>query len=211
EHAPGDVRIPNSLAETVPAPPSLAPMDLKTTQQRLLSYVRPQWRMLGGALLFFLLSSAIEPLVPALFKTLIDSGFKEGLRYPLWTVPLVVISLFAIRGTLNFGGTFLMNSATSLVVLQLRHDLMRALLKADSKLFTYVSPGVAVSKVINDPQSAAGAMSGSIITIIRDASTLLFLLAYLLYLNPELTVLAFASMPLLALSIKALRKRLTHV
>lgn len=186
-------------------------MDLTETRTRLLSYVRPQWRMLTAAVAFFLLSSAVEPVVPALFKKLIDSGFKEGLKYPLWVIPLVVIGLFVIRGTFNFAGTFAMNSATSTIVLNLRRDLMKALLRADSKLFTLVSPGLAVSKIINDPQVASHAMGSSLISVIRDASTLFFLIGYLLYLNAQLTLIAFVSMPLLAMSVKVIRKRLNKV
>ncbi len=186
-------------------------MDFKDTHARLMTYVRPQWRMLALAVTFFLLSSAVEPMVPALFKKLIDSGFKEGLKYPLWIVPIVVICLFVARGTFNFAGTYVMSSATSLIVLSLRNDLMRALLKADSKLFTTVSPGLAVSKIINDPQQASGALGGSVISIIRDASTLIFLIGYLLYLNPQLTLLAFVSMPMLAFSVKLIRTRLNKV
>jgi subfamily B ATP-binding cassette protein MsbA len=186
-------------------------MDFSETKARLMSYVRPQWRMLTAAVIFFLLSSAVEPVVPALFKKLIDSGFKEGLKYPLWLVPIVVISLFVIRGAFNFAGAFVMSSATSMIVLNLRRDLMRALLKADSKLFTVISPGLAVSKIINDPQSASAGLGGSLISIIRDASTLLFLVGYLLYLNPQLTLIAFVSMPLLGMSVKLIRKRLNKV
>src|SRR5690606_1325627 len=108
-------------------------------------------------------------------------------------------------------GTYVMSHGSSMMVLNLRRDLMRALLRADAKLFTAISPGVAVAKVINDPQAASAALSSSVISIIRDATTLLFLLAYLLYLNPELTLLAFVSMPLLGMSVKVIRRRLTKV
>ncbi|MBC7700877.1 ABC transporter transmembrane domain-containing protein [Aquabacterium sp.] len=186
-------------------------MDYKETTKRLLSYARPQWRMLSTALLFFILGSAVEPILPAMFKKLIDSGFKEGMNYPIWAVPVVVIGLFLVRGLFNFGGAYVMNSATSTMVLNLRRDLMRALLKADAHLFTTISPGLAVSKVINDPQHASSALGGSMISIVRDASTLLFLIAYLIYLNPQLTLIAFISMPLLGISVKLIRKRLTKV
>ncbi|RZL04465.1 MAG: ATP-binding cassette domain-containing protein [Rubrivivax sp.] len=186
-------------------------MDYKDASQRLLSYARPQWRMLSTALLFFILGSAVEPILPAMFKKLIDSGFKEGMDYPLWAVPLVVIGLFMVRGIFNFGGAYVMNSATSTMVLNLRRDLMRALLKADAHLFTTISPGLAVSKIINDPQHASTTMGGAIVSIVRDASTLLFLVAYLIYLNPALTLISFVSMPLLGVSVKLVRKRLTKV
>ncbi len=186
-------------------------MDFADTRIRLMSYLRPQWRLLAAAVAFFLLSSAVEPVVPALFKKLIDSGFQEGLKYPLWLIPVIVIGLFLVRGTFNFAGTYVMSSASSMIVLNLRRDLMRALLKADSKLFSTISPGLAVAKIINDPQSASGALGGAVIAIVRDASTLLFLVCYLLYLNPQLTLLAFISMPLLAFSVKLIRKRLNKV
>ena len=186
-------------------------MDFSDTYARLKGYLIPRWKLLAMAVGFFLLSSAVEPLVPALFKKLIDSGFQEGLKYPLWIVPIVVIGLFMARGLFNFAGTFAMNYATSAIVLDLRRDLMKALLRADAKLFTSVSPGIAVAKVINDPQHASGALGGSVISIIRDASTLIFLVGYLLYLNFQLTLLAFVTMPLLGFSVKLIRKRLNRV
>ncbi|MDI1259410.1 ABC transporter transmembrane domain-containing protein [Aquabacterium sp.] len=186
-------------------------MESKDTAQQLLSYARPQWRMLSMALVFFMLGAAVEPLLPALFKKLIDSGFQEGLKYPLWLVPVVVIGLFVVRGTFNFGGAYVMNSASSTMVLNLRRDLMRSLLKADAKLFTSISPGVAVSKVISDPQGASTLMSNAIVSIVKDASTLFFLIAYLIYLNPQLTLIAFVSMPLLGLTVKLVQKRLNKV
>jgi len=185
--------------------------ELKDTGRRLMVYARRQWRMLGASLLFFLLGSAVEPVIPALFKKLIDSGFQDGLKFPLWSVPLIIISLFLVRGVFNFSGTYVMTSATSAMVLDLRRDLMRALLRADAKLFTHVSPGVAVTKVINDPQSASQVIGNSLITFVKDATTLMFLVGYLLYLNWQLTLLSFISMPLLGITIKLVQKRLSKV
>jgi ATP-binding cassette, subfamily B, bacterial MsbA len=188
--------------------------DLKSrqhTSQRLLAYARAQWRMLAMALLFFVIGAAAEPVLPALFKKLLDSGFQEGLKYPLWMVPVVIIGLFVLRGFFNFAGAYVMNHATSQMVLNLRRDLMRALLRADAHLFTTVGPGVAVSKIINDPQSVSQQMGNAIITVVKDSATLMFLIGYMLYLNWQLTLIAFVSMPLLGLSVKLVQKRLRKV
>jgi ATP-binding cassette, subfamily B, bacterial MsbA len=186
-------------------------MELNDAGKQLLAYVRPQWRMFGAALLFFTLSSAVEPVIPALFKKLIDSGFQDGLKYPIWVVPLIIIGLFLARGLLGFVGAYAMSSATSSMVLNLRRDLMRALLRADARLFTTMSPGVAVTKVINDPQHASQTIGNSLITLVKDSTTLLFLVAYLFYLNWQLTLISFVSMPLLGITIQLVRKRLKRV
>ncbi len=186
-------------------------MELKETGQRLIGYGKPHWRMFAASFLFFTLGAAIEPAIPALFKKLIDSGFKKGLDYPLWIVPFIIVGLFAIRGFFNFAGGFTMTSATSSVVLSLRRDLMRGLLRADAKLFTVISPGVAVTKIINDPQVASGILGSSMISAIKDAMSLVALVGYLFYLNWQLTLLSFISMPLLGVTLKLVQKRLQRV
>lgn len=186
-------------------------MQISDTAKRLIEHARPHWRMFSASLLFFILGAAVEPAIPALFKKLIDSGFQEGMNYPLWIVPIIIIGLFAIRGFFNFSGTYVMTSAITSVVLDLRRKLMRSLLKADAKLFTDISPGIAVTKVINDPQMASQILGNSLISIIKDATTLIFLVGYLVYLNWQLTLITFMTVPLLGLTIKLVQKRVNKV
>ncbi len=186
-------------------------MELKETGRKIFAYGKPHWRKFAGAFLLFTAGAAVEPVIPALFKKLIDSGFKEGLNYPLWLVPIVIIGLFLVRGLFNFAGNYAMTDSVSSVVLSLRRDLMRGLLRADASLFTLISPGVAVTKIINDPQFASQTLGNVVISVIKDSMTLVFLLGYLLYLNWQLTLLSFVSMPLLGFLLKRVQKRLQHV
>lgn len=186
-------------------------MNLRESGRVLATYAKPRWRMLATSVLFFVLGSAVEPLLPALFKKLLDSGFQEGLKYPIWVVPLVIIGMFVVRGAFNFSGAYMLNSASSLVVLDLRRDLMKAVLRADAKLFTNMSPGIAVTRIINDPQFAAGSVGGALTTLLRDATTLFFLMAYLVYLNWQLTLVSMVTAPLLAFAVRQVQRRLKTV
>lgn len=186
-------------------------MEFQDTARRLWAYAKPQWRMLATTMACFMGSAAIEPLIPELFKRLLDSGFKAGLSYPIWVVPAIIIGLFMVRGLLSFAGTYSMNSATSSMVLMLRRDLMRGLLKADARLFTNISPGLAVTKIINDPQMAASGLGGSAVAALKDGTTLICLVGYLFYLNWQLTLLSLVVMPLLGLTVKFAQKRLAKV
>lgn len=185
--------------------------DFKATRQRILTYAKQHWQLFGAAISMFIIGSAVEPVVPWLFKKLLDSGFQDGLDYPLWMVPVVVIGLFLVRGLANYAGNFTMNYATSAVVLSMRQDLMRALVHADASVFTRLSSGQLVAKVVNEPQSASSILGSTAIGVIRDFFTLVFLVAYLFYLNWQLTLLAFISMPLLAISVRLIRKRLQRI
>jgi len=186
-------------------------MTLNEAGRKLLGYLRPHWKMWAVSFVFFMLGAAVEPIIPWLFKKLIDSGFKIGLSYPIWVVPLVIVGLFLARGLLNFCGTFSMEYGVTAVVLDLRKDLMRALLRADAKLFNQISPGIAVSKIINDPHASVDVLGMTTISIIKDSMSLIALVGYLLFINWQLTLISFVSMPLLAVTIKQVQKRLKHV
>ena len=167
--------------------------------------------MLSLALFLFVLGGAVEPTIPALFKKLIDSGFKGDLDYPLWLVPLVIIGLFFLRGGLNYCGTYIVQTALSRIVLDFRLRLMGALLKARSDIFMHLTPGQMVNKVIHDPNGASQMLGSTLINLIKDATILLCLVVYLLYLNWNLTLIAFISMPLLGIAVRYAQRRLDQV
>ncbi len=190
--------------------PAPAP-SLRDTARRLSSYVRPHRAVIGLAVLLFFAGAGIDPLLPALFKQLVDSGFKTTPVFPVWLAPVVIIGLFALRGLLNFGGSYLFAYATSNAVLALRTDLMDAVMRADASLYLHLSPGVAATRIINDPQNATNALAGALTTVLRDGTTLLALLVYLFYLNWQLTVVSLVTLPLLALVVRRVQQRVLRM
>ncbi|HXD05319.1 MAG TPA: ABC transporter transmembrane domain-containing protein [Burkholderiaceae bacterium] len=186
-------------------------MNLKQTATRLLGYLgTAKWGGILGIAAFFL-AAMVEPAIPALLKTVLDSGFKAELGYPVWLVPVAVIGLFMLRGILGFLGTYLLSWATSHGVLALRRDLMRSVMRAEASLYSQMSPGVVASRVINDPQNAVGALAGAMTTILRDGTTFIALLGYLFYVNWKLTLVSLITMPLLGYVVRKVQKRVLAV
>lgn len=186
-------------------------MNLKPVARRLWRYTANYRALLLGSVACFLLGSAVEPAVPWLFKKLLDGQFQQTASFPLWMVPVAVIGLFMIRGLFSFSGSYLLNRASASIIMKLRQDLMSALLKADARLFSNLSPGIAISKVINDPANTFGALNGALTTILRDSTAFIFLLAYLIYLNWKLTLLAMVVLPGMVFMVRRLHKRLKRV
>jgi ATP-binding cassette, subfamily B, bacterial MsbA len=87
-------------------------------------------------------------------------------------------------------------------VLDLRQDLVAALLRADARLFHDVTPGVAVHKVINDPQAATAQLGGAATVVLRDGTHTIAMLGYLLYLNWQLTLALVVCLPPLAWAVR---------
>jgi subfamily B ATP-binding cassette protein MsbA len=193
------------LASDATSAPRLAP--LRITAIRLVRYLKRQRAALAGGFVTLIASAAMEPLLPALFNQLLDKGLGPRLGFPLWWLPAVVIGLFFVRGLLSFVGTYLFAWASSRAVLRLRSDLIQAVMQADASVFALLSPGVAASRVINDPQNALGALVNAATSLLREGASLIALLGYLFYLNWRLTLFSLVTAPLIAWVVRRVQRR----
>jgi subfamily B ATP-binding cassette protein MsbA len=171
--------------------------DFKPIARRLARFVRPYHKGLALTLLVYAAAAATEPLIPYLIKTVFGEGFATS-SFSVWWVPVVLIGLFAVRGVLGFLGQYLLNWSVSRVVMDFRCALLDALLKADARVFTSLQPGTAVTKVVNDPQQIMGLLTNPFISILRDGLPAIAVLAYLIHLNWQLTLLSMIATPVMA-------------
>jgi subfamily B ATP-binding cassette protein MsbA len=175
---------------------------------RLLRYVRPYWKMFAAAVACMAGMAATEPLFPAIMKPLLDGSFAardtaEILRYPLF-----IIGIFAVRGALGFAGDYAMAWVANRVVVDLRMSMFERLMRLPTRYFDDQSSGVLISKVAYDVTGVTGAATSVITVLVRDTLAVLGLLGWMLYLNWQLTLVTFATVPLVALAVGVFGKRL---
>jgi subfamily B ATP-binding cassette protein MsbA len=186
-------------------------MKFQHAASKLLRYVRPHRWGLILSIMCFMLSAAVDPLLPALLKRLFDTGFKPDMGFSIWLVPVLIIGLFLVRGCLAFSGTYLLNWTTSKAVLALRTDILRAVMRADASLHSTMSPGVVATRVINDPQNATQSLAGAVTTLLRDGTTLVAMIGYLIYLNWQLTLVSLTTIPAMIYIVRNVQRRAMHV
>ena len=161
------------------------------------------WLVLGGSLV----AALTEPLVPALLKPLIDSGFNSN-ELPLWLVPLVVIGIFTVRGVAGFVAQYGLSWTANLGMLNLRKAMFDRLMDASPTLFTQSTASSLTNTLAYEVQTGTNSLVYSLQTLVRDALMLIALLGYLLWLNWPLTIFVAILIPAVALVMRSLSRRL---
>ena len=164
----------------------------------------------AGALLATLVGAATEPLIPALLKPLLDNGFTQG-DLNLWLVPVFIIGLFFVRGVAQFIAQYALARVANDGMLALRKDLFERVQQAQMGLFSRHSASALSNTVVYEVQTGAQQLVQAFLVISRDGFTLVALLAYLLYLNWQLTMSVAVIVPGVAWIMKTLSKRLYRI
>ncbi len=186
---------------------------LPTVWQRLLRLIpyfgRPRW-LWGVAVLTTVAGAATEPAIPLLLKFLIDDGFGSR-NLPLWLVPVVVISLFALRGLSVFLAQMALTRISNNGIFRLRAEMFERLQNAQMQLFSQQSASSLANTVVYEVQSGANQLSYAVLGLAKDGLTLLALLASLFYQNWKLTLVVLLLFPSVAYVMKTLTRRLYRI
>ena len=156
------------------------------------------------------LSSALEPLLPALLKPLLDRGFQGG-DIALWMVPAALLLLFAVRGLAGFVADLALARITQDGLLALRRDMFGRLLDARLALFREQNATALSNTVVFEVQNGATLLVNSVTGLLKDSVSLVALLAYLLYLNWQLTAIVFLIAPGVVWLIRTVSRRLYRI
>ncbi|TRZ65340.1 MAG: lipid A export permease/ATP-binding protein MsbA [Rhodocyclaceae bacterium] len=175
---------------------------------RLLGYVRPYRLAFALAMLGMALTAMTEPLFPALMKPLLDKGFIPKYRGELYLIPLAMIAIFAVRGFLTYFTSYTLAWVTNHIVMDLRRQMFDRLLTLPTHYYDDQSSGTLIAKVTYGINDFTGAATNVLTALVRDSLTILGLLAYLLYLDWRLTLIALAVGPLIVAVVRLFGTRL---
>lgn len=187
-------------------------MDSRQLYLRLLSYVRPYWKAFVVSIACMGLSSAVEPLFPALMKYLLDDGFKSTQGSWDWLMyPAAIFGIFISRALVGFAGDYSMSWVSSNVIAELRQAMFTRLLSLPTTYFNDNPSGRMLSRVVYDVSGVASAATGTLTTLVKDSLSIVGLMVWLLYLNWKLTLITVAIIPFVAYVVRRFGGRLRHV
>jgi ATP-binding cassette, subfamily B, bacterial MsbA len=178
--------------------------------RRLLRYVRPYRGVFGLAIVGMLVVAGTDVLLLQGLAPLLRSLQTPGAT-PGWYFAVGIVGVFVLRGIGSYASEFGLAWIGSRVVFDLRCEACDHLLRLPATFFDASSAGILLSKVTFDAQQISAAASEAITVVIRNTLTIAFMLAYLLYLNWALTLLAFVAFPLVGIAIRMVHGRLRRM
>lgn len=179
---------------------------------RLFRYVRPHWRVFALGMVAMMLTGSTETALPAIMQHLLDDGFGgKGNPQLMWTAPLMIIGLFVGRGMFTFTMNYAMNEVSNSVLYDLRKQMFDRLVQMPVSYFSTHSAGTIIARLVNDVQNVTQSLASVLVIMVRDTCVILGLLGWLLYLNWQLTMIAFVLIPMVALAVGAFSRRMRRL
>lgn len=184
------------------------------TTKRLISYLGP-WRW--GVILSIIMAivsvilSIMAPKILGEATTIIYQGLMKGYtqmrsgvhltRMPInftkiGRIAIIVIALYSFSGLFSFGQQVLMTKISQRVVFNLREDLKQKMARVPVRFYDTHQNGDIMSRMVNDMDNIAGTIQQSLIQVITSAITFVGVLALMISISWELTLVACITVPL---------------
>ena len=175
---------------------------------RLLSYARPYWRTVVVSVVSVVIAAAMEPLMPALMKPLVDESLIAKDPTSLWRVPIFLVLVVVLRGLADYVVTVSSQSLAQRTVEDLRAAVFAKQLDLPLSRHDQEQGGRMLTRITYDTQMVADAVSNAWLVFVRDTLVILGLVGFLFYTAWELALFVFVSLPILTVAIQRIGRRL---
>lgn len=185
---------------------------------RLLGYVRPYIGMFLISILGYVIFASTQPMLAGILKYFVDGlSNPEVVLFPtvpylrdlqlLQTVPLLIVLIAAWQGVGSFLGNYFLARVSLGLVHDLRIALFNSLMVLPNRYFDSHNSGHLISRITFNVTMVTGAATDAIKVVIREGLTIIFLFAYLLWMNWQLTLVMLAILPLIAVMVSSASKK----
>ncbi len=193
---------------TQPAQSASAPSFVQRMARLIPYFGRPRWLWLV-VVMTTVVGSASEAAVPRLLNFLVTQFGQNS--FPLWTVPCMVIGLFAFRGLAGFMAQMALTRIANNGIFKLRTEMFQKLQSAQMLLFAQQSASTLANTVVYEVQTGSNQLVYALLSLTKDGLTVVFLLAMLFYRNWQLTLIVLFLFPAVSMVMKVLSKRLYRI
>jgi subfamily B ATP-binding cassette protein MsbA len=171
----------------------------------------PYWHIFILVILAIIIMAVTDPVLAALIQPLLDGGFVNKDPATIQAMPLLLMLLVLIKGLAMLASQVGMTWVASRLVMDLRTGLFDKILTLPAAAFDNYSSGVLLSKVTYDVSRVMAAATDTLVILVRDSLAVLGLLAWMFYLNWQLSLIVFTVVPFIIGIVRFISKQLRGI
>ena len=175
---------------------------------RLIQTIRPYRSVVALSVLAMVAAAALEPVLPALLKPLVDQNLIAKNTETQWWVPVALVLSFLAKGVAEYVANVASQWIANKAITDLRRQVFAHQMELPLAEHMAQSQGRMLSRLLYDIPQVGAALSSAWIVVVRDTLIIIGLTGYLVYTAWELTLLIFAIAPIVAWLITIASKKL---
>lgn len=180
----------------------------KAYMRRLFRYLLPYRKILSFVGIIVLINMALSLAEPLLLGYIIDAGIVKGDYTVIHWIGFSLLAIRIISWLLGYVHTRLINFTGQRILFDLRQQLFNHLQTLSFRFFDGRPAGKIMSRITNDTNAIGELINGGLITMVMEVTHLVGIVAILLWMDWQLALLSFASLPLLFLVVGKLQPRI---
>lgn len=186
-------------------------MENRGSFKRALNFVKPYIYHISLALLCMLAVAGLSLLIPWLVKDMIDKVLVEKNLRMLNLISILGIGIYFLKGVFSFGQEYLMSYVAQRVVFDLRSKLWRHLSRLSLSFFAKEKGGDIISRLTNDISLIEQTLTHAVVDFVIRAVTVIGIIAFIFYINWELSLISISLLPLTAFLIEKYSKKMRRL
>jgi ATP-binding cassette subfamily B multidrug efflux pump len=165
---------------------------------RCFRYLIPYWKLTAGAYLMMVLIDVIAMLNPQLIRWTIDSGIQTNDTLLLTLAIIILLILVVIKGFFTYFEGLWTEKASQNVAYDLRNEIQKKITQLSFSFHDQAEAGDLLSRAIQDVERIRFLTGRASFRVVEGTFLMVLTAIVMIWMNPQLALLAIASMPLLA-------------
>ena len=176
--------------------------------RRVMQFVSPYKGRFYLVVSFTFLLGVLTPIRPLLIQHTLDEHVQFGNYWAMVNVMLIILGLLIVQSAVQYVHTYVSGRIAQFVIRDIRIQLYEHLINLRLRFFDKTPIGRLVTRTISDVETLADVFSEGLAAMASDLLQIVFILAFMFYIDWRLTLVSLSTIPLMLLATYVFKERI---
>ena len=182
-------------------------IDFKVVK-RIMQFVRPYKGRFYLVIVLTFLLGVLTPLRPLLIQYTLDEHVQYGNYWAMVNIMILIVGLLVIQSVVQYAHTYISGRIAQFVIRDIRIQLYNHLINLRLRFFDKTPIGRLVTRTISDVETLADVFSEGLAAMASDLLQIVFILAFMFYIDWRLTLVSLSTIPLMLLATYVFKEKI---